>query len=111
MDRFQGGQRQLLVATFGAIGLGFSLHRARHVVLMERPWTPGDTEQAEDRCHRIGMGAALTCHWMQLGAADRLVDAVIASKTERISQVFERPRDRADSGALAQLARRMLDQW
>jgi SNF2 family DNA or RNA helicase len=59
------------------------------VVLIERPWTPGDAEQAEDRCHRIGMGAALSCHWMQLGAADRLVDDLIASKAERISLLLE----------------------
>ena len=110
VDRFQDGQRQLLVATFGAIGLGFSLHRAHHVVLIERLWTPGDTEQAEDRCHRIGMGAALICHWMQLGASDKLVDDVIRSKTERIHQVFERPRNGVDSEAMAQLARRMLEQ-
>jgi hypothetical protein len=33
---------------------------------LERPWTPGDLEQAEDRCHRLGMGDGLTCHWLQL---------------------------------------------
>jgi hypothetical protein len=35
---------------------------------LERPWTPGDLEQAEDRCHRLGMGDGLTCHWLQLGS-------------------------------------------
>ena len=111
VDRFQAGDRQLLVATFGAIGLGFTLHRARHVVLLERPWTPGDTEQAEDRCHRIGMGASLTCHWMQLGVTDQLVDDLIASKTERISQVLARPEQPSEQGAMAHLARRMLEGW
>ncbi|MEB3235647.1 MAG: ATP-dependent helicase, partial [Cyanobacteriota bacterium] len=51
-------------------------------------WTPGDAEQAEDRCHRIGMGAALQCHWLQLGAADQLVDGLIASKADRIAVVL-----------------------
>ena len=72
VDRFQRGESPLLVATYGTGGLGFTLHRARHVVLVERPWTPGDAEQAEDRCHRIGMGAALTSHWLQLGVADQI---------------------------------------
>ena len=53
-------------------------------MLLERPWTPGDLEQAEDRCHRLGMDGDLTCHWMQLGPADQLVDGLLASKAERI---------------------------
>jgi superfamily II DNA/RNA helicase len=88
VDRFQRGELPLLVATYGTGGLGFTLHRARHVVLLERPWTPGDAEQAEDRCHRIGMAAALQCHWLQLGVADQLVDSLIASKAERIAVVL-----------------------
>ena len=90
VDAFQRGEQPLLIATYGTGGLGFTLHRARHVVLVERPWTPGDVEQAEDRCHRIGMGACLTCHWLQLGVADQLVDGLIASKAERIAQLLER---------------------
>ncbi|MEB3234864.1 MAG: DEAD/DEAH box helicase [Cyanobacteriota bacterium] len=88
VDAFQRGETPLLVTTYGTGGLGFTLHRARHVVLLERPWTPGDAEQAEDRCHRIGMGAALQCHWLQLGAADQLVDGLIASKADRIAVVL-----------------------
>lgn len=104
VDAFQAGARSLLVATYGTAGLGFTLHRARHVVLIDRPWTPGDTEQAEDRCHRIGMGAALTSHWMQLGVADRLVDELIASKQARIAELLE---SSAHRWARAQLAARM----
>jgi len=88
VDAFQRGDTPLMVATYGTGGLGFTLHRARHVVLLERPWTPGDAEQAEDRCHRIGMGAALQSHWLQLGVADQLVDGLIASKAERIAVVL-----------------------
>ena len=60
------------------------MHRANHVVLLERPWTPGDVDQAEDRCHRLGMQGGLTSHWLQLGPADQLVDGLVASKAERI---------------------------
>ena len=89
VDAFQQGAVPLLVATYGTGGLGFTLHRARHVVLLERPWTPGDAEQAEDRCHRIGMVAPLQTHWLQLGVADHLVDSLIASKAERIELVLQ----------------------
>ena len=95
VDGFQAGSSDALIATYGTGGLGFTLHRARHVVLVERPWTPGEAEQAEDRCHRIGMGAILTSHWIQLGGADRLVDELVASKADRISDVFSPARARA----------------
>ena len=84
VDRFQSGATDVLLATFGAGGVGFTMHRANHVVLLERPWTPGDVDQAEDRCHRLGMQGGLTSHWLQLGPADQLVDGLVASKAERI---------------------------
>ena len=111
VDAFQAGRCPLLIATYGTGGLGFTLHRARHVVLLERPWTPGDAEQAEDRCHRIGMGAALTCHWLQLGVADRFVDDLIAGKAERIAELLHSPHDRQRRQALAMLGRRLLEGW
>ncbi len=85
VDRFQqSAGNSLLLATYGAGGLGYTLHRARHVVLIERPWTPGDLDQAEDRCHRLGMDGGLTCHWLDFGLADQLIDGLVASKAERI---------------------------
>jgi len=110
VDAFQAGRSPVLIATFGTGGLGFTLHRARHVVLVERPWTPGDAEQAEDRCHRIGMGASLTSHWLQLGAADRLVDELIASKAERISLLLEGGVIQRRLRALPALVRQWLEQ-
>jgi SNF2 family DNA or RNA helicase len=109
VDTFQSGERRLLVATMGTGGLGFTLHRARHVVLVERPWTPGDAEQAEDRCHRIGMGSCLTAHWLQLGVADRLVDGLIADKAERIQQVLGGPAQ--DRRRFTRLLRELLERW
>ena len=109
VDDFQKGERPLLIATHGTGGLGYTLHRASHVVLVERPWTPGDAEQAEDRCHRIGMVGALTSHWMQLGAADRLVDELIATKAERISLVMGSREEQRRT--LPLLVRELLDNW
>ncbi|MCX5966267.1 MAG: DEAD/DEAH box helicase [Cyanobacteria bacterium] len=111
VDRFQAGRRSLLIATFGTGGLGFTLHRAGHVVLIERPWTPGDAEQAEDRCHRIGMRGPLTSHWLQLGVADQLVDGLIASKAERISLVLQSRQQHWERQALPALVRQLLERW
>jgi SNF2 family DNA or RNA helicase len=111
VDGFQAGRQPLLVATYGSGGLGFTLHRARHVVLIERPWTPGDAEQAEDRCHRIGMDGPLCCHWLQLGVADQLVDGLIASKAERITLLLQRGQQQLRRRTLVTMARQMMQDW
>ena len=111
VDAFQAGRESLLIATYGTGGLGFNLQRARHVVLLERPWTPGDAEQAEDRCHRIGQQHGLICHWLQLGVADQLVDDLIASKAERIALLLPHRQVRLERQALPQMVRRLLAEW
>jgi len=83
VNAFQAGECSLLLATYRAAGPGLTLHRAERVVLLKRPCTLGDTEQAEDRCHRIG-----ECHWLQLGEVDSFVDELIASKSERIAEAL-----------------------
>ena len=50
IDRFQAGTTNALVCVVGAGGLGITLTAAQTVILVERPWTPGDVVQAEDRC-------------------------------------------------------------
>jgi SNF2 family DNA or RNA helicase len=111
VERFQRGETPLLIATYGTGGLGFTLHRASHVLLLERPWTPGDAEQAEDRCHRIGMASGLTSHWLQLGVADQLVDALIASKAERIALALHRGEQLLQRRSLPAMVRELLGSW
>ncbi|MFY8149421.1 MAG: SNF2-related protein, partial [Prochlorococcaceae cyanobacterium] len=111
VERFQRGEAPLLIATYGTGGLGFTLHRARHVLLIERPWTPGDAEQAEDRCHRIGLREPLECHWLQLGVADQLVDGLIDSKAERIAVLLQGRERQLQRQALPEMVRRLIEGW
>ena len=89
VKRFQKGEINLLLATYSSGGIGYTLHRARNVILLERPWSPGELEQAEDRCHRLGMKGNLTSHWFQLGFADQLIDSLLISKKENIKTLFQ----------------------
>ncbi|WP_320666670.1 DEAD/DEAH box helicase [Prochlorococcus sp. MIT 1307] len=84
VNSFQKGEENLILTTYCTGGLGYTLHRARHVILLERPWTPGDVVQAEDRCHRIGMNGHLISHWFKLGPADDLVDKLLTNKARNI---------------------------
>ncbi len=51
---FQRGEFSILALTIGAGGVGITLTRSHHVVFVDREYTPGANEQAEDRCVRIG---------------------------------------------------------
>lgn len=87
-DRFQTGDVNAIVGTIKAGGVGLTLTAASNVILVDRPWTPGDTEQAEDRCHRLGQKSAVFATWLQYGPIDTAIDGVIQLKQENIDIVM-----------------------
>lgn len=88
-DRFQAGEVKVIVGTIKAGGVGLTLTAASNVILVDRPWTPGDTEQAEDRCHRLGQQSAVFATWLQHGPIDAAIDGVIQLKQENIDIVMK----------------------
>src|SRR5439155_632532 len=62
---FQEGIQRVFSGTFGAGGLGVTLTAASTVILLDRPMTPGDAEQSEDRLHRISQRNAVTAVWLR----------------------------------------------
>ena len=89
VDRFQAGTDKAFVCTIGAGGVGITLTAAQTVVLVDRPFTPGETIQAEDRLHRIGQKNPVTSIWLQYGEIDEMIDDLIQTKQERINLVLE----------------------
>lgn len=88
--RFQNDPKtNVFVGTVKAGGVGVTLTAADTVILVDRPWTPGDAEQAEDRCHRIGQGENVTAIWLQHGDIDERVDDILIQKQERINLVLD----------------------
>jgi SNF2 family DNA or RNA helicase len=88
VENFQSGQSKVFISTFGAGGTGITLTAASHVILIDRPWTPGDAEQSEARCHRIGTVNAVTSYWLQFSEIDTTIDTILARKQERIDLVM-----------------------
>lgn len=88
-DRFQSGQSKVIVGTIKAGGVGLTLTAASNVILVDRPWTPGDTEQAEDRCHRLGQESAVFATWLQYGPIDAAIDGLLQLKQDRIDLVMK----------------------
>lgn len=89
VDRFQAGESKVFVGTIKAGGVGLTLTAASHVILVDRPWSPGDAEQAEDRLHRIGQGTTVNAIWLQHGRIDEMIDSLLESKQERIELVLK----------------------
>ena len=88
VDRFQNGESKLFVGTIKAGGVGITLTAASNVILVDRPWTPGDAEQAEDRCYRLGQQNAVFVNWLQLGIVDESIDKLISKKQQNIDLVL-----------------------
>jgi SNF2 family DNA or RNA helicase len=89
VDSFQSGAAKVFVGTVKAGGVGLTLTAADTVILVDRPWTPGDAIQAEDRTHRIGQASNVTAVWVQANGVDERVDKLLLSKQQRIDMVLE----------------------
>lgn len=89
VDRFQSGESKVFISTSRAGGVGITLTKAQDVIMVDRPWTPGDAIQCEDRCHRIGQKSAVSAIWLQYGEIDEKVDSILAEKHERIELVLQ----------------------
>ena len=44
----------VILGTVGALGTSHTLTVANNVIFYDKPWSPADIEQCEDRCHRTG---------------------------------------------------------
>jgi len=54
VEQFQSGKAQFFTANIVSGGQGLNLQNASLVFILDRHWTPGQNEQAEDRVHRKG---------------------------------------------------------
>ena len=89
VDRFQAGTRKAIVCSTKAGGVGITLTAGTYVIMVDRPWTPGDALQAEDRAYRIGQNQNVTVYWLQYGEVDAKVDKILVEKAERINKVLQ----------------------
>lgn len=84
MDRFQSSSEVKVFAISAAGGVGLTLTAASYVILIDRPWTPGDALQIEGRIDRIGQTQPCTSYWVRYGEIDEARDAKLAEKAENI---------------------------
>ncbi len=111
VERFQNREFKVFLGSTKAGGVGLTLTAASNLILHDRPWTPGDAEQAEDRCHRIGQSSTVNIYWPQLGEIDEVIDAVIHSKSQNIDIVLRGKNVSFSASSVAQLQQQLLQYY
>lgn len=91
VDRFQNDPKcRVFIGSIQAAGVGITLTAASRVVIFETSWVPGENEQAEDRCHRIGQHNSVIVDYLIFrNSADERVIAVSRDKSATISTVID----------------------
>lgn len=63
-NEFKAGAVRVMLCSYKVGGVGIDLTPCKYMIFNDRPYTPGDALQAEDRCNRIGQKEKLTVYWM-----------------------------------------------
>ena len=111
IDDFNEGRADLFCASVLAGGVGINLHkRCSEVLFLERTWVPSQLVQAEDRCHRVGISAPVSCTYMDAaGTIDEHVAHVLDQKFRLVNQIVDGTNDSADAFATVQDVLRQYD--
>ena len=53
VDSFQVGQLDVIICSYGVGATGLTLTRSHSIILLDRPWTPGDARQVSSWVYRL----------------------------------------------------------
>lgn len=88
IDDFQAGRVPVFVGS-SAAHVGITLHRARHVLFLERWFTSAAEEQAEDRVRRFGQTRATTMWYLEAeNTIDERIRYIVEGKRALVTSVI-----------------------
>ncbi len=91
IDEFQKNPNvRFFLTTIKKGGVGITLTESDTVIFIDLPWTPGEKDQATDRCHRIGQKNNVTViHVIGEDTVDCMVLEALAMKEGIIKQIVD----------------------
>lgn len=103
IDSFQNGDKQVILCTVQAGGVGVTLTRARILVFLQRDFSLVNNVQAEARVHRIGSEvheSVLIVDLVSEGTVDEHIIEVLVTKQDRLEEIV---RDRTTLASLLRI--------
>lgn len=92
---------KIAIGTIGAMGTGLTLNKANHVFFMDKAWTSGENEQAEDRAHRIGtQGTVNIISMVAKGTIDEGIEDYLRDNKDLFDRVVDGKGSNVDMRAL-----------
>lgn len=87
-EKFQSGETNLIFIT-DAGGEALNLQRAKHVVFISRPWSPGQYTQVVGRARRFGSQHEVVTIWHLTcqGTIDEYVDSILGFKFQAVEDI------------------------
>lgn len=101
IDQFQKNpDKKLIICSIKAAGVGITLTAASRVAFVELPWHPADSEQCEDRCHRIGQIDSVQCtYFLGKSTIDEWIYQIIDDK-RAIANTITGSRDQIEESVI-----------
>lgn len=89
VDQFQNNPNiKVIICSIKAAGVGLTLTASSRVAFIELPWTAADSDQCEDRAHRIGQKDSVQAiYFLGRNTIDNYIYQIIQDKRETASQV------------------------
>src|SRR5882672_2525672 len=91
--------RQVMLLSYGAGGVGLNLQCAEYVFLFDRWWNPAVEDQAINRAHRIGVAGPVTVtQFLAANTIEQRIDQVLQEKREIFDTIFSDTAPHTSSG-------------